>query len=170
MPSGQFPAVLAGTILSAALLQEIAPWTAWKSADTPRSNTTTLANDPDLSVPVVANGSYLFLCGLFAAGAAISTGDLKVTFTWPAGGNGKWWSAGFATASATPNFNVARTASGSTVAFGVNGASSSGAILLGSLLNGSTAGSLTLQWAQNTSNATATTLQANSGILVVRMA
>jgi hypothetical protein len=170
MPSSQFPVILAGTDYTAALIQSIVPWTAWKAADTPRSNTTTLANDPDLTVPVVANGSYLFLCLLFATGAAISTGDLKAAFAWPSGGSGKWGSAGFATGSAVPNWNAARTTTATSVPFGVNGASSSWMLLGGMLLNGATPGSLTLQWAQNTSNATATTLQLGSGLLVVRTA
>jgi hypothetical protein len=170
MPQGQFPQILAGMDYTAALIQSIAPLSAWKAADLPRSNTTTVANDGDLLIPVVANGSYIFLAGLFATGAAISTGDIKVTFTWPSG-SGKWGSAGLATGSAVPNWNGARTSSGATpVGFGVNGASSSTAWIFGTLLNGATPGNLQLQWAQNTSNATATTLQAESFLAAIRTA
>ena len=170
MPQGQFPTILPGMDYVASLIQSLAPFTAWKEVDLPRSNTTTLANDGDLTVPVVANGRYIFLALLFATSAAISTADLKVAFTWPSGGAGKWGSAGLATGSAVPNWNAARTSSGASSAFGVNGATPTWALLGGTLLNGATPGSLTVQWAQNTSNATATTLQANSGLLVVRTA
>lgn len=170
MPQGQFPATLAGMAFTAAFIQQFAPITAWKAADTPRSNTVTLANDSDLLIPMVANGNYIFAAVLFATGPAIGTGDLSVAFTWPAGAACAWGSAGLNSASAVPNWNGARNTSASSVAFGVNGASLSWALIAGSCQNGGTVGNLQLEWSQNASNSTATTLKQRSGMFALRTA
>lgn len=172
MPQGQFPVTVAGMAFTAALIQSIAPITAWKAADTPRSNTVTLANDSDLLIPMAANGNYIFAAFLFMTAATIGTGDLAVAFTWPTatGALCSWGSAGLNSASAVPNWNGARNTSGSLVALGCNGASLTWALLAGSCQNGGTAGNLQLQWSQNVSNATATTLKARSAMFALRTA
>ena len=60
MPNGQYPAISAGTTLTAALLSSMLPTVAWKTGDTSRSSTTTVADDPDLSITVSAAGTYIF--------------------------------------------------------------------------------------------------------------
>jgi hypothetical protein len=129
-----------------------------KTGDTSRTSTTTYANDPHLSVPVLANTTYSFeLYGLYQAGA---TGQFKVQVTMPAGATmeaGSWdydpgtdeW-APTATGGASPHqFVTGLVGTGGNVPFR----------LLGSVHVGATAGSVTLQWAQTTSNATATILR-----------
>jgi hypothetical protein len=169
MPQGQFPTILAGQDITALLLQLLALPTAWKAADTPRSNSATLAADSDLLVSMAANGNYFFAGVLFATGATIGTGDLSVAFTWPAGAAGAWSGWGFAqqTGTATASANAARSASGAAINFGI-GTTLTPVLLAGSVQNGATAGSLQLEWAQSISNSTATTLKARSALFAIR--
>lgn len=169
MPQGQFPTVNAGQDITALLLQLLAlPW-AYKAVDTPRSNTTTLAADPDLGIPMAAAGNYFFVGALYATGPAINTGDLSVAFTWPTGSAAWWATLGYNVSAATPNLNAVRTASGAPSGIGVNAAAGTLAIIVGRC-QASTAGNFQLEWAQNTSNATATVLKGGSWLVAIRTA
>src|SRR6266699_774767 len=57
-----------------------------KPADTSRTSNTTLADDPDLIVPVAASTTYNIHGQVFYDGAANT--DMKFTFTIPAGATG----------------------------------------------------------------------------------
>lgn len=137
-----------------------------KTADTSRASTATYANDPHLSVPVLANTVYSFeLYGLYQAGA---TGQFKVQVTMPAGATmeaGSWhydpgtdeW-APIATALASPaQFVTGLVGTGNNLPFK----------LRGSVHVGATAGNVVLQWAQTTSNATATILRKGTWMKLV---
>jgi hypothetical protein len=169
MPSGQFPAISAGQLLTAALLLSMIPQTAWKSADLPRNTTTTVTADPDLQFAVAANGTYIFAAFLFASGPALGTADIKVAFTAPTGAAFAWSGIGISTSSTSPNIVAVRTTSGSSNPFGING-SETPAILFGAVINGATPGSFALEWAQNTSNGTPTILKAPSCLFALRTA
>lgn len=167
MPSGQFPVILAGMDYTADLIQSLAlPW-AWKAADLPRSNTTTLASDPDLSIAVAANAAYHVWGWVYATGAAISTADIKLAWSAPSGAAGAWDGLGYSTASTTVSLSSGAGLASSR-SFGVNGANFS-SVRIEAYVTTTTAGSLALQWAQNTSNATATTLKAGSRLIAVRV-
>lgn len=60
-----------------------------KAADTSRSNTSTLADDPDLTLAVEAGKTYVFEASI-AAAAATTTPDLNFGWAGPAGISG-WW-------------------------------------------------------------------------------
>ena len=88
MPQGQFPVILPGMDYMASLVQQFAPYTAWKEVDLPRSNTVTPTVDADFTLPLLANARYVFEGLLVATGAAISTADLLIKLTWPSGAGG----------------------------------------------------------------------------------
>lgn len=167
MPNGQYPAILAGTDYTAGLIQSLAPIWAYKAADSPPATTTTLAADPDLTFPVAANAVYLVFGWVHATGAAIGTGDLKLTLSCPGAATAWWDGIGYSTASTTVALSAAK-ASGSSSSFGVNGSANPSSVRLEMYLSTGSASTLTLQWAENTTNATGTVLKAGSRLLAVR--
>jgi hypothetical protein len=136
-----------------------------KTANTDRSSTTTFTDDPDLTVPVDANEVYEVHCSLLIHSSAINAGDFKMKFTAPAGATLLATAYGYDAASATNNDVVA-------AGLTLNTTGSFGIVSLaepwnpiqvnGVLVTSGTAGSFTLQWAQNASSATVTRLQAQS--------
>jgi len=139
-----------------------APNCAVKASDTVRVSTSTLATDPDLSVPLFA-GQYSFelflLFDSVAAGAGFkfqSTGTaVDSRGTSPAGATGLVNAAAYG-----PKLEsfVGATISYATVGTGVD---SNQVLYKGSLLV-STAGTFGIQWAQNALTASNTTLRAGS--------
>jgi hypothetical protein len=129
---------------------------ALKTSDTARTNTTTLADDPHLSIALEANTTYHF-SALFTINLGNSGPKFKMTFVGPAGSTISW--------GANINNNEFHSASGGTSqAFtSVEGGDSS-AVCTGSITLGSTAGNLTLQWAQNSSSSQAVTVK-STGLL-----
>ncbi|MDX2513823.1 hypothetical protein PV355_01410 [Streptomyces stelliscabiei] len=168
-----YPTIPAGRRLTAALLRSMLPQTVRKTADDPRAATTTFADDPHLTFAVEAGGVYRMNGAIKYF--ADPTPDLKVQFTSPTGTLGEWWwnmpgsgtattgTTGYSIRTETNDFNGSRTGYGT-----------SDSIMftpIGGLWRiGSTAGSITLQWAQNTSNATATTLYTDSYLEFRRIA
>jgi hypothetical protein len=150
------------------------PVAAVKPSTTGRASTTTMTNDPDITLAVAANAIYEVV-GLFlidGASMAVSTdpGGFKWTFTVPAGVTGSYFyghnnlSAGFAGAFPA---QWTDTASGNTT--GSSTANTQNVAIIGVLNTAGTAGSLTLQWAQNTSSGTNTHVQANSYLRLQRI-
>lgn len=141
---------------------------------TARASTTTLVADDQLVLPVVANGIYEVTVNLLV-GAANAVMDAKVGFTGPAGAAFTWGASG------TPNNNAAgygiatlanspavmKTISDSQ-AFGT-AAGTQGAGFVGVLVVSSTAGNLTVTWAQNTSDAGNLQMMAGSYIKAVKI-
>ena len=75
-----------GDVLSAADLNSWAvPLAAVKVVDTSRASTTTLANDPELSLAVAANVIYRFWAYLDYEGGTTGSSDIKWSFSVPAG-------------------------------------------------------------------------------------
>lgn len=123
------------------------------------TSNTTLANDADLGLPIGANMLYE-LDGVLLSSSTSSTPGIKIAFSVPA--------------SAT--LNVAVTGSSTPVTFATNmlraSAVSSSFTVTANVINplffrgtvqtAGTAGSIILQWAQNVSNATATSLTPGS--------
>jgi hypothetical protein len=142
-----------------------------KPSDESLTSNTTLQDDNHLILPVAANEVWQVSYGIIYAGAT-GTGDIKVAFTFPASGdiqfsglgpdNGgsvryRRWSG---TTSPTANFDF--------LGFGASIYAYVG--IQGVFTNSSTAGSLTLQWAQNAISATATIVRANSTLWAVKLA
>lgn len=122
-----------------------------KSADESVTSSVTLQNDDELLIPVLANERwFVVLIGAVTAGA----GGFKFHFDVPAGAtfayqyiyqDGASFNIGNGNATQTNTFIN----SGTNQPFRVEGV----------LVNGATPGNLTLQWAQASSNAAATTIE-----------
>jgi hypothetical protein len=140
-----------------------------KPGDTSRNTTTTMTNDPDLSVAADAGKSYLTEV-LVQYGATIGA-DIKATFTVPAGAtfSGQLTGQGAGTSYLANGVDAGFPVTG-TFSMNGGGAFDLGFRLSGVLVTDGSAGNLTLKWAQNTSNAANTTVRAGSFMLLRRVA
>jgi hypothetical protein len=124
-----------------------------KPADTDRNSTITPAADPDLTQPVAANATYDVECvAVWSNGG----GGFRATWAVPSGTSMTW----------TDNDGVGQTSPSGVVTF----SATTGTTLKGTLTTGSTAGSISLSWAQNTSNAGTTSLRAGCSLKLTRTA
>lgn len=122
---------------------------------------TTLQNDDDLFLTVVANAVYR-IEGVLKM-ASPSAADLKLAFTVPAGATFDWSLHGIiAAASATTDDFLAGLTAASTQSVGGFGAGTVIGKVDGLLVVGGTAGTIRLQWAQDTANAGGTSMLAGS--------
>ena len=144
----------AGSRITASAIRGVAPLTAYKATGQTVTSSTTLVNDSDLFLTIAANGVYVVQAAILVTGS--SGGNFKYTWTIPSGANGNMSSLQENTSSTLVNDGPsAWTAT-------VTGSASQGFWLYGLLVNSSTAGTLQLQWAQNASNGTGTTVGAYS--------
>ncbi|MEV3857720.1 hypothetical protein AB0J38_25770 [Streptomyces sp. NPDC050095] len=170
----QYPTIPAGTRITGGLLTSMLPQVMWKAANTDRAATTTFADDPDLTVALEANATYHVLFYLHYG--ALDAARLKTMWNTPAGSTGLKSAMG-------PDQGVilSGTSSGGTGRWGVhafttavtygtrdNNANQCAAIEEGTVFTTS-AGTLALQWAQATSNATASRMGAGSTLTVRRL-
>ena len=124
-----------------------------KAGVTSRNTTVTPTDDPDLTLTVVANAVYEVRCvPVWTNGG----GGFRMCFNVPAAATMTWTDGG-GSGLILPTTNATFTASTGTEA-------------VGRLVTGANAGSCTLQWAQSTSNAGATVLQAGSFLSLLRTA
>lgn len=168
-----YPTIRAGSRATAALLDTMLPKIVRKTTDTSRASTTTFTDDEHLSYAVEANGVYVMDGAIKYF--ADPTPDIKIQFSTPTGTLGEWsWMMPGSTTAATGTTGYSiRTetndVSGSRTGYGTSD-SQHFTPISGIWRVGSTAGSVTLQWAQNTSNATATVLYTDSWLRFVRIA
>ena len=171
-----YPTWTAGQRITAALLLAAQPATYYKAATTSRSSMTTLADDPDLTVTLDASATYtiemvLSYAALTAAGFqtawSVSAGVTSVNRSVDGPGS----SAADASAdnismrSGVHNYATA-------VSCGTRNSGSNQLVAVERALvtTDTTGGTVTLQWAQATSNATATLLSVSSYMTVTRIA
>lgn len=156
-----------------------APLSAFKSSDLGRNTTTTLANDPDLAVPLQANAVYELRSMIsYAGGAGSSEGDLKIGWNYTGTLNymvygAPHWMTGQAAGSSGPNsggHSYFTLGAGSFTALtnGTSGTQDFAMLILGTVATTS-AGTMHVQWAQNSSNATNTWLRQGSYVTFQRM-
>lgn len=172
----QYPVIYAGQRITATLLTSMEPIQVWKTTNTDRASTTTMTDDPDLTVTLEANATYRAIFYLHYA--ALDAARFKTQWTVPSGATGNRTAVG-------PDQGVilSSTSSGGTGRWGVHGYTTActygtrdpSAVNLCSaveeaVMTTSSAGILAIQWAQATSNATATRLGAGSSLLVHRLA
>lgn len=142
-----------------------------KSAGQIVNNSAALANDTELTIAVSANTVYAFqLSLLFTSG---TTPDVKWGFTFPTGATCAWGAVRMVSSSGgvTGDGDFGAYASATSGSSTVNAAGTGGvqiALTSGALIVGANAGSLTVQWAQNTANASDTTVHVGSSLLVTR--
>jgi hypothetical protein len=139
----------------------LVPMAAVKPADTARASTTTVTNDPDMVLALGANSTYAIYGVLFYTGAN-AAGHLRFTFTVPGGATGAYFNGHVDSTSgvyAVQNANAWTDLITSAESLGTGVLMA--ATVMG-VINLTGSGNLQLQWAQGTSNATATTVKANS--------
>ena len=183
-----YPTPLAGQRLTSSLLRSMQSQVARKTADTARAATSTAVADPHLFFEVEANAVYIWH-GWIKYDAS-TAGDIGIDWTAPSGALGEWrgWGPGVnrivGATDATPPVIQADTsaATGYMVRIESNDVTSLrtfGGLGAGNLLTmsldgtlrvASTGGTFSLDWAQRTSDATATTLYTDSWISLQRIA
>jgi hypothetical protein len=160
------------SVLGAADTNEYLVNTKWatKPSATTRINTTTLANDPDLTLQTDPNKMYWL--ELIAPFTSPTAAGFKFSFAAPAGsvftGYALYLSGG------NPTVVVYEPVSALLITSNVIMATSGGGVddmvtIRGSLVTAGTGGGLTYQWAQQTSNGGNTTVRAGSVMYMRRV-
>ena len=142
----------------------IGPKLVRKTANQSVTASTTLVNDTHLKFAIRANEEWAFEVFLIVGGP--TAGDIKIAFTVPAAATLAWGGIGLDLAAASNTdvqvLNI-QTTSGGAWGLGLQGVVTSVSIKLwGTVANGANAGDLQMQWAQNTSDGSATTVGVNS--------
>lgn len=167
------PSFATGAQPSTSDFEFVLPRFALKTADETVTNSAVLQDDDQLQVAVDANKTYR-LSGFVRWTCASSTPDIQFAFSLPAGASLSWWGAGPHTDLTAQNSNLSVYAPDDTgvVWYGTNNSTTfpSAMIIAGLLIVGSTAGSLTLRWAQQTSNASGVTVKEKSYLELLRVA
>jgi hypothetical protein len=161
----------AGDDLTAATLQslisELRPIFVRKVSDETVNNSAVLQNDDELVAAVVANATYeVFLRLIVNSG---TTPDFKYTFTAPSGATGSaqlYTGSNPDTAASSLQGPASITATGAASGVGADQV----ILVQGILIVSSTSGNLQFQWAQNTANASNSSVKANSYLLLRRVA
>jgi hypothetical protein len=169
----QYPTVYAGQRITTQLLSSMLPLFVRKVSDTNRAATTTFTDDPDLSITVEANAQYRveFLIHYSSVAAA----GFKTLWTVPSGATGlrACWGVDISptsTSNPTGDGRWGIHAFATTVNYGTrDGTNQVMAWETGDLVTTS-AGTLALQWAQTTSNASSTRVAARSYLRIERLA
>lgn len=175
-----YPSWAAGQRITAAQLTAMLPDVVIKAADESLSSNTTLQNDDELFLSVAASAKYVVDLQIFAITAANDvTEDIKLGFTFPSGSTLHFSGTGPNNAdlsgAASSNSNgewIARmsaTSGTTTIPYGMSGVEL-GLSLRAILITSTTAGTLQLQWAQNSSTANALTVSAGSMMRARRVA
>lgn len=138
--------------------------TKYKTSNESVTSSTTFQDDNDFFLSVEANA--LYVVELYLSIVGNTSGDFKMQWTVPSGTDGIRWRQTLVTGAAadTDNKSQIDTISGGSSASGVLSTTSPRAFLseIMSVDTAGTSGTLTLQWAQNGSNANPTTIQAGS--------
>ena len=132
-------------------------------------SSTTLVNDTQLTFAVAANEVWVFQLLLCVICPATGT-NFKATMVGPSGSTIQWSFQGLAMYDASVNVTQLRTRAGAATDATYMDAFSTGTNvgITGVIVNGSTSGSCTLQFAQNTSTANAITVSTNSTLLAIK--
>lgn len=166
-----------GMLLTPARLNALIPVTAEKALDTTRTSTITRTADPDLVLALAANSVYDFYGELILTSAANAAGDFAMEMQYPSGASCTLTTHGLdtglaagtvGTIDAITQSNQDATSPTGVYNFGCSTTQTSVRIT-GRITVGATAGNLTLAWAQQTSNASGTTLQNGSFITARRL-
>lgn len=164
------PTYIPGQVLGSADCNNwFTPLAAYKTSDQTIASNATPANDPALFVPLAANAFYSFSCFLFYKGNTAGSGDLKWTWSLPAGAVLRY-AVNFNSTGLSGQVAIARVGTDTTTA-GTNGTANTLAVDMatGHLTTASTTGNLQLLWSQGTSNATGTTLFTGSSLVLRRI-
>jgi hypothetical protein len=155
-----------------------------RSSDATKTSTATVVDDTQITFSVDASCTYEFRGMCKYSGG--TTGDFKMGFSFPTGSLGEWTGLGNGTTVFAPNGTAIQSNATSTGGYMVRtestdiaatraygGVSTSDEFCVqyrGILRTSTTAGTFALQWAQNNSEAVATTLYADSYMVLTKVA
>lgn len=133
------------------------------------NNSVALVSDAVLTVSLDVTGLFRFYGRVYYDSSV--AGDFKLAFTFPAvAANGsKWGLIGREAATATNVTAAAATASGTAIPAGGNGVGTTTFVDFDGFLNITATGNLVTQYAQNTADATNTTIQFGSWLEVLKV-
>jgi hypothetical protein len=167
-----WPNLYAAQRATADLLTSMLPLHAAKTSATSRASTTTITADPDLQLPVEANAEYLIHFYFRISGTAAA--DMDIQFTTPFGCTGSYSVTGRLAGSSAADTDP-RTST--RIAFNVETQFSTPSTAVaqvshgaGRLITGPNAGTLSIDWAQTVSSATASVLEQDSWLELRRIA
>jgi len=143
---------------------------AFKTATESVTSSTTLQNDDHISFSVASSGTYALRGFLYYDGAADIAGGLKMFWTGPASSTLNWANFGPNQGSLSSYNVVIETLASSPRSVGTNATTGMSLQPTGVFTSGGSAGTLQFQWAQQTSNATATRILVGSWMSLTRMA
>lgn len=158
-----------GMKLTSARLNALVPTLAQKTSTESVTSSTTLQNDDQLAVSVLANAGYRLTAVIRYDG--VTGGDIKIGWTGPSGCAFDYAANALGTAAVvyTDDQQFPGNIS-STPTFGAVGVGTTASIHIEGLVEvGATSGTLQFQWAQGTSNATATRVLGDSYIVLQRL-
>src|SRR5262249_32656336 len=135
-----------------------------KAGVTSRASTTTVAIDPDLQVVLPSGGTYS-VEGWFNDTTGTSAGGLKGNISYSGGITGASWAM---MGTGTGVTAIALSAFGTTAQF-ESAQSGVGSMLISGVLLCSTSGTVALNWAQQSSNVTASVVGQGSYLRVTRL-
>lgn len=136
---------------------------AYKSANETVNNTAVLQNDDALSFAVAAGETWSIRA--LIAYTSNTTADFKLSFTWPSAAGALI--ATYDTAASATVSRITFNSSGTTAS--IPGRTTESAIIMFGHLRFTGAGTVQLQWAQNTANASNTTVNIGSYIIGTRL-
>jgi hypothetical protein len=163
------PVWAVGQVLAAADVNSwFVPLVAYKTGATSRSSTTTPSADPDLTITLATSAFYRIEFHLNFEGSATANQGIKWGFTVPTGTNVRYhgvWSNVTANAEIGHTWTGAQQPTAGTDGTGnIHGASGQGTVF-----TSTTGGSITLNWAQAVSEASAITLHEQSSLILTRI-
>ena len=166
------PVFTVGQVLTAALVNSwLAPVAAVKTSNESVTSSTALQNDNELVVPVAASATYHLSAYLHYEGGTLGASDLKFGWTFPSGLTMTYAASRISEITGNPAGGGGVVIQSATALSGSAGAGNSRSVAIeGTVTVSSTAGNLQLQWAQSTSNGTATIVHAGSYISLQRIA
>lgn len=170
MATNQYPNITAGQDLTADLLNSGCPFTVYKTGTTSRTSNIVATDDPDLIQALASGATYTFDVFLSVTGAAVSTGDIRVALNYSGTtSSGTWGGLSFNNVAVTQIASNGQAIGASTSAYGTNGGNFSTIKISGYVVT-SSAGNLSVQWAQQTSSVTATNVRVGSWMRIFRAA
>ena len=128
-----------------------------KSADEARTSNTVLTNDTELLFPIGVSETWVAYFTLYIVSSG--TGQAQLTITAPTGATGNFFDTQWNFA--VFNFGSADAITGISTSFGI-------VYLAVQVINGANAGNVNLQWAQNTSNVSPTTMKQFSSMVALK--
>jgi len=154
----QYPTIAAGQRITGTLLQKMIPLWAVKPGPTSRASTTTLADDPDLQIELPRAGVWAFDVWLNYTGGTLGSSDLKLGMAFSGSTTFTVWGVNGINTSSTSQLQAGANTFAGTLVVGTSGGNFFTADIHGEMV-ATTTGTLSLQWAQSSSNATSTNLR-----------